>query len=89
MVLLLPRLIMLDVVSVEVRPVNVLYIVGMKVSEMTREVVTEPEGASVEIITVAPDGSPVLVELDADADASLEAGDFGMIAVLEDIDADT
>lgn len=33
-VLLVPKLIMLDVVSVEVKPVNVLYVVGMKVSEI-------------------------------------------------------
>lgn len=39
---------------------------GRKVSEMTREVVMTPEGATVEVITVPPEGTSVREEIDAD-----------------------
>lgn len=56
---------------------------------MTREVVMEPEGASVEVITVAPGGSALLEEIGADTEARFEAGEFQWLLEAElKLDAD-
>ena len=53
--------------------------VGIKVCEMTREVVADPEGASVEVIIVAPwrmvgvlEAADVYIEVAPEADAGIE-----------------
>ena len=56
----------------------------MKVSEIVREVVMEPEGMSVEVMTVAPGGSTsVPAETGADREADAEAGKYQEPPVLD------
>ena len=66
--------------------------VGIKVCEMTREVVADPEGASVEVITVAHWGmvavleaADVYVEVAPEADAEIElcVAEVGAPATIE------
>ena len=58
--------------------------VGVKVSKMTRELVMEPEGTIVEVMTVAPGGNPgLLEETVADTEAELEAGGYQELLELD------